>query len=219
MPMRKFLDALRRPPRPGRSLGRLLGLGALAAVLAGVAVYALAFHPLMVSTNTTEFCISCHTMHDNVYQEYRKSAHYTNASGVRAGCPDCHVPKELGPKLYAKVRAAKDVWHEMLGTIDTPEKFEARRWQMASAVWAMMERTDSSTCRSCHDFDSMDMGLQDRMGRRKHQSAIEAGQTCIECHKGLVHKYPDAPAPAPAPAAAGPRGGDPPAVASGGASG
>lgn len=193
MPIRRLLRALRNPPKPGATLGRLLGIAAGGVVLAGLAVYGLVFYPLMEMTNTTGFCVSCHTMHDTVYQEYKQSVHYSNPSGVRAGCPDCHVPKQFGPKLVAKVRAAKDVWHEMIGTIDTPEKFEAHRWEMASRVWAMMERTDSSTCRSCHAWDSMDLDGQDRMARRKHQSARDEGKTCIECHKALVHKRPRAP--------------------------
>lgn len=194
MLVRRLLSALRRPPKPGVTLGRLLGISIGAVMLAGVAIYGLVFYPLLEVTNSTEFCASCHSMQATVYQEYKQSAHYSNPSGVRAGCPDCHVPKRLGPKLVAKVRAAKDVWHEMLGTIDTPEKFEAHRWRMASAVWAMLERTDSVTCRSCHSWQSMDLEEQDRLGRRRHRTAMEQGKTCIECHRGLVHKLPKPPA-------------------------
>ena len=191
--IRGFFRALRNPPKPGTTVGRLVGAGVGAAAIAAIAIYAVVFYPLLEVTNSTEFCVSCHSMEATVYQEYRKSAHYSNPSGVRAGCPDCHVPKQLGPKLVAKVRAAKDVWHEMLGTIDTPEKFEAHRWRMANAVWSMMERTDSVTCRSCHAWDSMDLEGQDRIARRRHRSAMDEGRTCIECHKGLVHRRPRAP--------------------------
>ncbi len=191
--IRRLLQALRNPPKPGATVGRLVGIGVLGTVVAALAAYGLVFHPLLERTNTTEFCVSCHTMEATVYQEYRESAHFTNVSGVRAGCPDCHVPKSLGLKLVAKVRAAKDVWHEILGTIDTPEKFEAHRWRMANAVWSMMERTDSMTCRGCHSWEAMDLGNQDRSGRSKHRAAQEEGRTCIECHKGLVHKRPRAP--------------------------
>lgn len=191
--VRECLRALRNPPKPGVTVGRLVGAGAAAAAIAAFAIYGLLYYPLMEATNSTEFCVSCHTMESMAYREYKQSAHYSNPSGVRAGCPDCHVPKQFGPKLVAKVRAAKDVWHEILGTIDTPEKFEAHRWRMASAVWSMMARTDSATCRSCHTWDAMDLDGQDRIGKRKHRSAIEEGRTCIECHKGLVHKRPRAP--------------------------
>jgi cytochrome c-type protein NapC len=194
MSIGRLLDALRKPPKPGSTLGRLIGVVAGGVVLVGLAVYGLVFYPLLEVTNSTEFCVSCHSMQETVYKEYKTSLHYANPSGVRVGCPDCHVPKQLGPKLVAKIRASKDVWHEMLGTIDTPEKFEAHRWRMASTVWAMLERTDSGTCRSCHSWASMDLEAQDRFGRRRHQSAMDEGKTCIECHKGLVHKLPQAPA-------------------------
>ncbi len=49
----------------------------------------------MEATNTTEFCIGCHEMENNVYQEYKPTIHFNNRTGVRAGCPDCHV-QDLG---------------------------------------------------------------------------------------------------------------------------
>ncbi len=197
MPLRRLIAALRQPPKAGVGLGRLIAAVSGGLVLVALVLYGVVFYPLMEATNTTEFCISCHSMQATVYQEYKKSVHYSNRAGVRAGCPDCHVPKQLGPKLVAKVRAAKDVWHEMLGTIDTPEKFEAHRWRMANTVWAMMERTDSATCRSCHTLESMDLNAQDRIAARRHRSALAEGKACIACHKALVHKRPRAPEAAP----------------------
>lgn len=191
--IRELVHALRNPPKPGTTAGRLVAIGVLGTVFVALAAYGAVLHPLLERSNTTEFCVSCHSMEQTVYQEYRKSAHFSNASGVRAGCPDCHVPKPLGPRLVAKVRAAKDIWHEILGTIDTPEKFEMHRWRMANAVWSMMERTDSMTCRSCHSWEAMDLDAQDRSGRGRHRAARDEGRTCIECHKGLVHQRPKAP--------------------------
>ncbi len=52
------------------------------------------FNTAMEATNTEAFCISCHEMEENVYQEYQDTIHYSNRTGVRATCPDCHVPKE-----------------------------------------------------------------------------------------------------------------------------
>jgi hypothetical protein len=54
------------------------------------------FNTAMEWTNREAFCISCHEMKDNVYAEYRNTIHYQNRTGVRATCPDCHVPKEWG---------------------------------------------------------------------------------------------------------------------------
>ncbi|MGB5733041.1 MAG: NapC/NirT family cytochrome c [Thiohalocapsa sp.] len=155
-------------------------------------VFAGAFNAGLAYTNEMEFCVSCHTMQTN-YNEYKESAHYKNQSGVQATCSDCHVPKPFVPKMIRKIVAAKDIYHEILGTIDTPEKFEARRWTMASQVWARMKASDSRECRSCHEFGNMDLSEQGRSARSRHAKAEEKGQTCIDCHTGIVHHEPDEP--------------------------
>ena len=147
------------------------------------------------ATNTTEFCTSCHSMQWNA-AEWMESVHFKNVSGVRAGCSDCHVPHSLGPKLGAKLMAARDVWGELTGAIDTVEKFEAHRWKMASRVWDRMKANDSRECRSCHAYEAMDTDEQDRTARKKHHSAPQRGKSCIDCHKGVAHKMPIRPAKA-----------------------
>ena len=126
-------------------------------------------------------------------EEYKETVHYKNASGVQATCSDCHVPKQFLPKMFAKIMAAKDVYHEILGTIDTPEKYEARRWEMANRVWAKMKATNSRECRNCHQFENMDLTEQSRSARSRHGNAPDAGKTCIDCHKGIAHEEPDEP--------------------------
>lgn len=155
-------------------------------------VFIMSFAGAVNYTNTTEFCVSCHSQ-QVPYEEYRKSLHYSNASGVRAGCPDCHVPQSIGLKLAAKLMAVKDVYHELAGTIDTPEKFETRRWIMANRVWDKMEETDSRECRSCHTDHAMDLSEQDSTAKKKHRRVMKSGGTCINCHKGLVHHLPEEP--------------------------
>jgi cytochrome c-type protein NapC len=155
-------------------------------------LFSASFTTALEYTNTTEFCVSCHTMQTNL-DELKETVHWKSTSGVHAGCADCHVPKEFFPKMYAKIYAAKDVWHEILGTIDTPEKYEAHRWDMASRVWDKMRATDSRECRTCHSFSHMDFEEQDKMAARKHGSAEERGKTCIDCHQGIAHKEPDEP--------------------------
>ncbi len=140
-------------------------------------------------TNTTEFCTSCHSMQWNL-NEWRDSEHGKNGAGVAASCADCHVPKSFWPKMAAKIMAAKDVYHEILGTIDNEEKFEQQRWVMANRVWDKMIATDSRECRSCHAYDDMDLSAQDRSARKKHPRAVKDGETCIECHKGIAHEEP-----------------------------
>ena len=149
------------------------------------------FNTFMEYTNTLEFCISCHEMKDNVYKEYRTTVHYSNASGVRAACADCHVPKPWTPKLIRKIQASNEVYHKILGTIDTPEKFDAKRLQLATNVWNSMMSNKSRECKNCHAYDTMDATKQERRAKKKHRKAIKKGQTCIECHKGIAHELPE----------------------------
>jgi cytochrome c-type protein NapC len=66
------------------------------------------FNTAMEATNTLEFCIGCHEMKDNVYQEYKKTIHYSNRTGVRAYCSDCHVPKDWTHKMMRKIQASRN---------------------------------------------------------------------------------------------------------------
>lgn len=171
--------------------------GKISILLAGtIFVLGLAFAGLFGAglsyTNEMEFCTSCHSMKIN-FEEYKESLHYKNASGVQATCADCHVPKPFIPKMIAKVVAAKDVYHEIMGTIDTREKYEAHRWDMANRVWDKMRASNSRECRSCHEFGNMDLSEQDRSARKKHPRAMDSGDACIECHAGIVHELPDEP--------------------------
>jgi nitrate/TMAO reductase-like tetraheme cytochrome c subunit len=151
------------------------------------------FNTAMEATNTMTFCISCHEMRDNVYQEYKETIHYKNPSGVQATCSDCHVPRPWVYKFVRKIKASNELYHKVLGTIDTREKFEARRLHLAERVWKSMRATDSRECRNCHDFDSMDLDEQDSYASKRHKRAVEKGETCIDCHDGIAHELPERP--------------------------
>ncbi len=148
------------------------------------------FNTIMELTNTEAFCISCHEMEENVYQEYRDTIHYNNRTGVRATCPDCHVPKEWTHKIIRKIQASNELFHKILGTINTPEKFEAKRLELARHVWTSMKATDSRECRNCHDYESMDYPRQGQRAVRQHIKGFDEGKTCIDCHKGIAHSLP-----------------------------
>lgn len=148
------------------------------------------FNTAMEATNELEFCISCHEMKNTVYQEYKKTIHYANRTGVRAVCSDCHVPKDWTHKVLRKIRASGEVWGKITGTIDTPEKFEAKRLKLAQREWARMKASDSRECRNCHSFEGMNTDMQKQRARKSHESALEDKQTCIDCHKGIAHQKP-----------------------------
>ena len=148
------------------------------------------FHTALETTNTLEFCISCHEMRDTVYQEYKKTIHYSNRTGVRAICSDCHVPKDWGHKMLRKAQASMEVWGKITGYVDTPEKFETHRMELATHEWARMKSADSRECRNCHSFDAMSNEVQKQSVFKKHMTAKDEGKTCIDCHKGVAHKLP-----------------------------
>ena len=146
------------------------------------------FNTAMEVTNTETFCISCHEMEVNVYKEYKETVHYSNRTGVRATCPDCHVPKEWGHKVMRKIAATNELFHKIIGSVDTPEKFEAKRLELAEHVWETMKETDSRECRNCHAFNSMALATQKKTSQLAHQRGVKANRTCIDCHMGVAHQ-------------------------------
>ena len=148
------------------------------------------FSAVLEATNSMTFCISCHEMRDTVYQEYKQTVHYANPSGVQATCADCHVPRSWIYKMVRKLKSTSELYHKVMGTINTPEKFEARRLYMAERVWGSMRASDSRECRNCHDFKSMDLNEQNIYAREEHARAQEQGETCIDCHDGIAHQLP-----------------------------
>jgi len=182
--MKNVWRSLSRPSARFSS-GAIAGVG----LLIGIFIV-LSFDFAMESTSTEEFCLSCHEMSDNVGREFVGTIHDVNPSGMRATCADCHVPQEFWPKMWRKVRASVEVYHNLLGTIDTPEKFEAHRERMARRVWAEMNSNDSRECRTCHLEEKWDVNQQSAKAVRYHQGPLAAGKTCIDCHKGDAHQLP-----------------------------
>ncbi len=150
------------------------------------------FNTAMDLTNTETFCTGCHEMRDNVFQEIKPTIHYTNRSGVRATCPDCHVPHNWTDKIARKMQASKEVWGTVFGTINTREKFLERRIELARHEWVRMKANDSLECRNCHDLESMDFTVQSKRAAEQHERFLASGEkTCIDCHKGIAHQLPD----------------------------
>lgn len=182
--MKEFIKRLRSPSAK-YSLLSLLFVG-----FVGGIVFWGGFNTAMEATNSLEFCISCHEMRDTVYEEYKQTIHYSNRTGVRAICSDCHVPKDWAHKMARKVKASGEIWGKLAGTIDTPEKFEAKRLELATHEWDRMKKSDSRECRNCHSFDGMDTEKQKNRASKMHKIAQSDNKTCIDCHKGIAHKKP-----------------------------
>ncbi len=167
-----------------------LGFLTVGGFIAGIVFWG-AFNTSLELTNTELFCTGCHEMHDNPFQELKPTIHYSNRSGVRATCPDCHVPHNWTSKIARKMQASKEVWGKIFGTIDTRDKFVSRRLELAQHEWARLKANDSLECRNCHNFNSMDFTRQSARAQEQHSTALARGEkTCIDCHKGIAHRLP-----------------------------
>jgi cytochrome c-type protein NapC len=148
------------------------------------------FNTALEATNTLAFCTGCHEMRDTVFQEYKETAHYLNRTGVRAVCSDCHVPRDWTHKVIRKIKASGEVYAKIMGYINTKEKFEAKRMELATNEWNQMKASGSRECRNCHNWDAMNAAKQRPRAQAKHASAQKEGKTCIDCHKGIAHLLP-----------------------------
>jgi cytochrome c-type protein NapC len=180
--LRRFFTS----PSTRWGVGSVLALG----ILAGAAAWA-GFTRFVDATSDPAMCHSCHEMREFIFPEYEQSAHYLSRSGVRPMCADCHVPHGFFAKMGAKIRAtAIEIPSHLAGNIDTREKFEAKREELAHRVWARYEANDSAPCRHCHEVTAMDPEAQALGAVREHEAGFAEGKTCIDCHKGIAHQLP-----------------------------
>lgn len=174
------------------NLRQRIGWTALFALVGGGVIIGLVaaagFDTAMKATSTQEFCLSCHEMKQFAWSESRDRVHAANRIGMEITCGNCHIPSEFIPKMKRKIIAAREVWHHWLGTIDTAEKYENHRREMAEREWARMAANDSAECRACHQVDKM-AGAEHIV--QLHRRSREGGATCIDCHKGIAHKLPE----------------------------
>jgi nitrate/TMAO reductase-like tetraheme cytochrome c subunit len=188
-PRPNFWTRLWQRPKPrwllGIPLGGFLMLGIGAVALGSV-------NWVVHKTSTNEFCFACHSHQRFIRPEYEASSHYKNTSGVRAGCSDCHLPHDSWFDLMVtKIVVSADIIPELFGKLGTAAKYEAHRGAMAQKVWEEMLHDGSRFCRSCHNFEAMNTETQGKMPARVHPKAMQAGESCIECHRGIVHALPE----------------------------
>lgn len=184
--LRRYWTVIRRP-----SSYFSLGFLTIGGFIAGIVFWG-GFNTAMELTNTEAFCTGCHEMRENVYAELKSTIHFTNRSGVRAKCSDCHVPHNWTDKIGRKMQAAKEVWGKIFGTISTREKFVSKRLELAQYEWARFKANDSLECRNCHDYEYMDFTRQSQRAQNMHSTSLaNKEKTCIDCHKGIAHRLPD----------------------------
>lgn len=162
-----------------------------AGFVGGIAMLSLAATTL-VYTSSEDFCANqCHEMATNVAVEYQGTVHDKNRTGVRATCADCHVPNAPIPLYIRKMGAVNDLWgHLVTKSIDTREKFEAKRQVLAERVWVYMKGNDSRECRYCHTVTKMDTDKHSDKAKARHARAKREKLTCIDCHFAIAHEEP-----------------------------
>ncbi len=133
-------------------------------------------------SSTTQFCVSCHEM-VQPYQQYKKSTHFQNKSGVVAECADCHLPPGSVSKWYAKITHGLNdsIKHAFL----QPEDIDHEAWKCKA-----VRNISSKACQKCHkNLLPADLPRGGFMG---HRAFLRGEATsCLECHKNLVHTNHD----------------------------
>jgi cytochrome c-type protein NapC len=175
--------------RPARKWLLGIPLGAVIAFALG-AMGLGTFNWMIHETSTNDFCYTCHSHELFIQPGYEASSHFKNAAGVEASCGACHIPHGWWGTVGLKMRASLDILPELTGRLGTEEKFESHRREMAISVWSDYLERDSSYCKTCHALDSMDLDSQDVGASFMHAESRDSGESCIECHQGIVHKLP-----------------------------
>ena len=102
------------------------------------------------------------------------------------------MPHNWTDKIARKMQASKEVWGKIFGTIDTRQKFQNHRLELAKHEWARLKANDSLECRNCHSAQSMDLTKQNPRAAAAHEKFMFTQEkTCIDCHKGIAHRLPN----------------------------
>ncbi|MBW2185922.1 MAG: acetyl-CoA carboxyl transferase [Desulfuromonadales bacterium C00003068] len=150
-------------------------------VCALVVVLASGF--MVETTNTDEFCASCHVMKP-FRSAWKEAVHGgKNRQGFAAQCVDCHLPHGnfLEYLVTKAITGTSDVIHNL--TIDG-ETFD---WA-ANAEAKRHKFTYDSACRHCH-YNLTGPGLPTG-GLLAHRAYLrgETNKMCTDCHSHVGHK-------------------------------
>ena len=139
---RPIWEAISRP-----SIYFPLGALVLGGFVAGVTFWG-AFNTALEATNSERFCTGCHEMRSNVFEELKSTIHFSNRSGVRASCPDCHVPHNWTDKIARKMQASKEVWGHLFGNRWTWQSSRRARWKRTSDSFSRARKPASIVTRA-----------------------------------------------------------------------
>ncbi len=133
------------------------------------------------STNSPEFCASCHEM--EVFREtWENSTHGSGMNGtIGASCTDCHLPPAedgIVSYLFAKgTSGLKDLLHHAMGR---ETDWLGKRDHRADFVY-------EAGCQKCHvNLESPGTSLKAFSAHRDFSTG-EIKASCVDCHEGVGH--------------------------------
>ena len=85
----------------------------------------------------------------------------------------------------APAAASNELDHHFLDTIDTQEKYEAKRLKLAVSVWRTIKTTDSRECRNCNNSEFIDFTVQVSRSRERYAASIDQSKTASTATKVL----------------------------------
>jgi formylglycine-generating enzyme required for sulfatase activity/nitrate/TMAO reductase-like tetraheme cytochrome c subunit len=142
---------------------------------------------LVQNTSTDEYCQSCH-IHTGADEAWIQSTHYSNESGVRVGCAECHLPPKGSFKHFrTKVRTGL---HDLYAyKFKDHESFDwERKQQLEYAVHIVF----NESCEKCHQ-NLFPKGLSEDGGKAHlyyDMNAKKLDLHCINCHLDAGHHLP-----------------------------
>lgn len=159
-------------------------------LLAGIFIGAgmiIGVNKAVFATSTDEYCQSCH-VHTGADEAWTKSSHYSNESGVRVGCAECHLPpKGSFSHFSTKVKTGL---HDLYAYhFKDHESFE---WEKKQQLEYAVNIVSNKSCEKCHQNLYPD-GLSDDGGKAHlyyDANAEELDLHCINCHLDVGHHLP-----------------------------
>jgi len=157
--------------------GFFLGLGMVIGVNKGVQ-----------ATSTPAYCQSCH-IHTGADEAWLKSPHFSNESGVRVGCAECHLPPHGSFKHFrTKVKTGL---HDLYAYhFKDHESFD---WERKRQLEYAVNIVFNESCEKCHQ-NLFPLGLTEEGGKAHlyyEMNVEELDLNCINCHLNAGHHLPN----------------------------
>ena len=140
------------------------------------------------ATSTDAYCQSCH-VHTGADEAWMKSSHFTNESGIRVGCAECHLPPH-GNFRYFRTKVHTGLHDLYAYHFKDHESFDwERKQQLEHAVTIVF----NESCEKCHQ-NLFPKGLTDDGGTAHlyyERNAEKLELHCINCHLDAGHHLPN----------------------------